>query len=211
MKTKDLIKMLQEADPKGEGHVRMAGGVPYYAESKEGYWDGPYSYIDENGNYVYSIQGYKIDLCCKDIQDFVCDEIGIDADYPWEKIKEKFKFEIGGYSIESQRNERAESVLKEARETYDMITNLNKNSLAKSIQDSLKRIEEGWRHFQNKDVDKNERPNMHVYYTWKFIKPDGKYDSGSNIYMTQGFLKSDLFMRVDNEVEKGYYEWILKK
>ena len=50
MKTSEFIKMLQEADPSGEAHVRMYGGVPKFAELKPGYWDGPYSYIDEEGN-----------------------------------------------------------------------------------------------------------------------------------------------------------------
>ena len=31
MKTKDFIKMLQDADPSGELHVRMQGGIPRFA------------------------------------------------------------------------------------------------------------------------------------------------------------------------------------
>lgn len=50
MTTSEFIKMLQDADPSGEAHIRMSGGVPKYAELKEGYWDGPYSYIDSDGN-----------------------------------------------------------------------------------------------------------------------------------------------------------------
>lgn len=38
MKTKDFIKMLQDADPEGEGYIRMEGGVPVYAEAKESYY-----------------------------------------------------------------------------------------------------------------------------------------------------------------------------
>jgi len=34
MKTKELIKILQKADPSGEAHVRMDGGVPTYANTK---------------------------------------------------------------------------------------------------------------------------------------------------------------------------------
>jgi len=59
MKTSEFIKMLQEADPSGEAHIRMEGGIPRFAELKEGYWDGPYSYLDEEGNWVYSTEGNK--------------------------------------------------------------------------------------------------------------------------------------------------------
>ena len=47
MTTSQFIKMLQEADPSGEAHIRMDGGIPLFAELKPGYWDGPYEYIDE--------------------------------------------------------------------------------------------------------------------------------------------------------------------
>lgn len=44
MKTKELIKLLQEEDPTGEGYVRFSSGAIIGAVVKEGYWDGPYSY-----------------------------------------------------------------------------------------------------------------------------------------------------------------------
>ena len=52
MTTSQFIKMLQEADPSGEAHIRMEGGIPLFAELKPGYWDGPYEYIDEDDNYL---------------------------------------------------------------------------------------------------------------------------------------------------------------
>lgn len=208
MKTKDLIKMLQDADPSGEGYVRMAGGVPYHAEPKNGYWDGPYSYIDDNGNYVYSIEGYKVDLCCKDITDFV--QENVDENTTWEEVERKFIFKLGGYATKEQHDQRAESILKEAKEAFEFVSKLEKDSLQKSINDAVQRLKEGWRHFQNKDVDKDEKPNIHKYYTWKFKNHEGKYDGGSNLYMTEGLQKSDLFERIDNNAEPGYYEWILK-
>ena len=70
MKTKDFIKMLQEADPSGEAYIRMQGGVPHCAELKEGYWDGPFQYIDDDGNFVTSIKEFKVDIHCIDILKF---------------------------------------------------------------------------------------------------------------------------------------------
>ena len=71
MTTKELIEMLQKADPTGNAHIRMEGGIPWFAELKEGYWDGPYSYLDEDGNWVYTTKGDKVDLHMIDVYDFV--------------------------------------------------------------------------------------------------------------------------------------------
>lgn len=62
MTTGQLIKLLQEADPSGEAHMRMEGGIPWFVECKPGYYDGAYSYIDENKNFVYSTEGWKVDV-----------------------------------------------------------------------------------------------------------------------------------------------------
>src|SRR6478736_6177195 len=104
MTTAEFIKILQVADPKGTAHIRMEGGIPLFAELKEGYWDGPYSYMDEEGNYVYSTRGSKVDIHCMDIWSFVERNFthGITT---FDDIEKKFKFELG-YSIESQRKER---------------------------------------------------------------------------------------------------------
>jgi len=63
MTTGEFIKMLQEEDPSGKAHLRMDGGIPWFEECKAGYYDGPYSYIDENKNFVYKKKdgrGFKI-------------------------------------------------------------------------------------------------------------------------------------------------------
>lgn len=221
MKTKDFIKMLQEADPEGEGYLRMDGGIPQFATAKEGYWDGPYAYVDENGNYVYSIQGYKVDLYCMDIDDYVGQHIDIHNPNNWEEIKSKFVFELGGYCIESQRNERAEGVLKQAKEAFDMHTKIWKDLLEQSIKHALDRVEEGWRFFQDKKVDGTEKPGYYKFYHWKIIEPNNKKILGiiptkdkihsSNMHDTNGVLHSGLFEKLDNNEMSGYYEWKLKK
>lgn len=211
MKTKDFIKMLQEADPKGEAHIRMYGGIPRFAELKEGYWDGPYSYIDEDGNYVYSASGMKVDIYCEDIDDFVERNFNLHDPDNWENIKDKFKFDLNVYGSESSRNEKAQRVLKTAKEDYEMIYDIHKRSFDESEARAVRYVgEEGWTFFQNKLVDdKSLRPNMHHYYTWKIYDKDGNLQS-SNIYNVQGVYKSDKFERVDNGEKVGYYQWVMK-
>ncbi len=210
MKTKDFIKMLQEEDPSGEAHVRMSGGIPYSAESKAGYWDGPYSYIDDDGNYVYTTQGVKVDIYCRDIDDFVSSKFNLHDPDNWEYIKSKFKFDLS-YSIPEHRKEREDRILNSAKESYDMIFEIHNRHFEEEKKISLERASSGWTWFQNKLVDdSNLKPNKHHYYTWKVYDENGKED-GSNIYNVQGVYKSGLFEKLDNNKIPGYYEWILKK
>lgn len=118
MKTKDFIKMLQDADPSGELHVRMQGGIPQFAIRKPGYWDGHYSYIDEDGNWVESEEGDKIDIYCQDIDDYV--EREFSKDITLEEMKEKFKFKLLGG--EERNKETKERIMKRVEESYnDMV------------------------------------------------------------------------------------------
>ncbi len=209
MKTKDFIKMLQEADPSGEAHIRLGDGIPVYAELKAGYWDGPYSYIDEEGNYVYSSAGEKVDIYCRDIEGFVSHHFNLHDPDNWEKIKSRFKFDLT-YAIPEQRNERENGILDSAREAYDMLFEIYDRSFKEQKEVSIERANKGWTWFQNKLVDdENLKPNMHHYYTWLVYDENGK-EQGSNIYNTQGVYKSGLFERLDNDVKRGYYQWVLK-
>ncbi len=45
MKTKDLIKLLQETDPSGELQCSVNGVDIYFAQVKAGYWDGVYQVL----------------------------------------------------------------------------------------------------------------------------------------------------------------------
>jgi len=117
MKTKDFIKLLQSEDPTGEAFIRMPGGVPLFAEKKIGHWDGPYFYIDEENNFVYTEKEYKIDIYCYDIEKFIEDSIAKNKLITWEKIMEKIKFETASTG-ESRIKER---YLKIAKDYYDEI------------------------------------------------------------------------------------------
>lgn len=85
MKSKEFIKMIQEADPTGEKYIRLSDGIPIFADPKPGYWDGPFAYINEDGKYVTSISGDKIDICIKSPADFIWS----DLDREFDKIKKE--------------------------------------------------------------------------------------------------------------------------
>jgi len=209
MTTSEFIKMLQEADPEGNAHIRMEGGIPVFAEHKAGYWDGPYSYIDEDGNYVYSTKGSKIDLHCRDIDGFVEHHFDLHDPDNWDNIKKMFKFELT-YSFPEQRKEREDRILKIAKEAWDEEYEMEKRFFDENIKRNSDNAKDGWTWFQNKEVDNKElKPNMHHYYTWKVYDKDEK-EQGSNLHNTHGVYKSGLFERLDNNKKPGYYQWVLK-
>jgi hypothetical protein len=121
MKTSEFIEILRKADPSGKSNIRIQGGIPIFAELKQGYWDGPYSYIDKDGNYTYSSEGYKVDIHCIDIWDFV--ERNMDRETKWEEIEDKFKFKLT-YTSKERKDEIINSILKEAKEAYNDIKSI---------------------------------------------------------------------------------------
>jgi hypothetical protein len=111
MKTKDFINMLQKADPTGEGYIRLPdGGAPWFAEAKEGYWDGPYQYLEKrnesdthyhNATLITSSLGYKVDIYVKDTVDIIWDEKG-DMD----RIRKRIRFDYSNYANSEQQVEK---------------------------------------------------------------------------------------------------------
>jgi len=209
MKTKDFIKMLQDEDPSGEGYLRFPGGFPYCVEAKEGYWDGPYSYFDKNNNYVTSSEGYKIDVRCMDVEGFVETHFDKHDQNNWENIKKKFKFNFEDYCYESQRKEKEDRILKHAKESYDEMCEIHERIYLSALDEMKENAEKGWTWFQNREVEENQIPNMHVYYTWKIYDEKGK-EQGSNLHMTESVQHSGEWEKLDNGVKKGYYQWKLK-
>jgi hypothetical protein len=209
MTTSEFIKMLQEADPSGQAHIRMEGGIPRFAELKPGYWDGPYSYLDEKGNWVYSTEGAKVDIHCEEIYDYVSEMLGTYRTPSWEEIEKRFIFKLG-YSIETQRKEREDRILNQAREAYDETVEMHKRFQEDGEKRALENSEKGWTWFQNKLVDDQTlKPNAHHYYTWIVLDENAK-DRGSNLHNVEAVYKSGLFERHDNGVKEGYYQWIKK-
>lgn len=205
MTTSEFIKMLQEADPEGTAHVRMEGGVPYYAEHKPGYYDGPYAYIDKDGNYVQTSQGSKVDLYCKSSTEYVWDNemdwnsFQEDPEIAWERLKTKFKFDYGNYAVESQRNDRVESFFKNLRTEFDEYIAYSAKSNNKYLDEVIGNYNKGWRFFQKKD-------HKMKFYDWKILTPSGKND-GANWATTGPILLSEKFKMIDHG---DYLEWVLK-
>lgn len=142
MKTKDFIKMLQEADPTGEAFIRLpGGGAPWFAEAKEGYWDGPYQYLeprdcnDTKGHYstlVTSVKESKVDIHVKDMETIVWEEKG-----EMDKIKNRFKFEFNGFHLDSQKekeNKQWIAIEKEALRAKECHNRLLIESTEKTIE-----------------------------------------------------------------------------
>lgn len=209
MTTAEFIKMLQEADPSGQAHIRMDGGIPKSAELKEGYWDGPYSYLDVEGRWVYSSEGAKVDIYTTDIEDFTIKGFNAYNIPEWEEIKKKFIFKLGSYISDENRSQRERSILEQAKESYDWSKKFYMEMRERIEGDAIERANKGWTWFQNKEVDSNIKPNPHVYYTWIVLDENGK-NLGSCLDHVQAVYSSGLFERHDNGLKKGYYQWIKK-
>src|SRR3972149_1193684 len=197
MTTAEFIKMLQEADPDGTAHVRMEGGVPYYAEHKAGYYDGPYEYIDENDRFVLTNLGDKVDIYCKNPADILWDghwtPWGDPYDVAWEKLKAKFVVDFGAYANEEQRNERVDSFFKSRKEEFDSMIASQGPSWEEHLDDVIKRYRAGWRFYQCKDE------GAWKYYDWKIITPLGINDGGANLATSCPILESGRFRSVEVE------------
>lgn len=204
MKTKDFIKMLQEEDPSGECYIRLNGDPIWFAEQKEGYWDGPYNFIEkgEDGKYTWtaSTKGHKVDIHTMDMFSF-SERYGGD----WEEVKKHIKVE---YTY-LDNGDRERQFMEHAKEECDQYKEMRESLYEKGHNDMKENAKKGWRWFQNKDVDKNEKPNLHKYYTWK-IYDEKKKERMSSVYNTESIMKSGDWEKVDNKKKKGYYEWIFK-
>ena len=116
MTTSEFIKLLQDEDPSGTAHIRMDGGFPKFAILKEAYYDGGYSYINGNNEYVTTNKsGSKIDIYCMDIDLFV--ETNMNINITWEEIKNKFVFDF--YGSEECVKEQCEWTLNKAKESFE--------------------------------------------------------------------------------------------
>lgn len=85
MKTKELIRQLQEADPSGELECNTGGADIRFVERLEGYYDGPYEVLlwDETRPYAPIIgakittRGEKVKLHTSSIRDVILDDVDI--------------------------------------------------------------------------------------------------------------------------------------
>ncbi len=90
MKTKELIRQLQEADPEGEKEVCVGNVDIYFVEKKAAYWDGNLQVLQHDPELIgkcWSIvgakvleKGYKLNLSCVDIESLVYEDPGVEVD-----------------------------------------------------------------------------------------------------------------------------------
>ena len=206
MKTKDLIELLRNADPTGEGYIMLDEyDVPLFLEYKIGYWDGAYSYLDETGRMVVSTKDSKFDLYCKGVEDVVWDDLDgkvdaerfkcvesdtpfhFDKDHWWERLKEAFKFDS------SVTDDMKAKLLKKAEELYDRWVSYRRESDAEWEERTLKEHADGIRFFQAKEVDQHG-------YRHFFSEPDPHKGRGGLCSGTISvLLYSGLFKKLELE------------
>ena len=207
MKTKELIKLLQEADPTGESHVRLDGGIPIFVESKPGYYDGSYSYFDENKKYCISKMDNKVDVYTTSIFDYVMDNMG---SYPNNKtideVLSQFKFYLS--ENEEQNEIQKERYVKQIIDAYNENIKMDEDLYKKALNEMIDNALVGWTWFQNKLVDTIGKE--HHYYTW-LVYNENEKNMGSCVHNTESIVKSGLWEKVDNNKIEGYYEWVYKK
>ena len=207
MKTKELIKLLQEADPTGESYVRMDGGIPICVELKPGYYDGSYSYYDEDRKYCISKMGTKVDIHTTSIFDYVMDNMG---SYPNNKtiedVLEQFNFYLG--DTEEQNNSQKERYVQQIIDAYNENIKIDEQLYKKALDEMIDNALVGWTWFQNKLVDTIGKEHHH--YTW-LIYNENEKKMGSTIHNTESIVTSGLWEKTNNNKIEGYYEWIYKK
>lgn len=193
MKTKDFIKMLQKEDPSGEGYVRIGGGAIIFAETKLGYWDGPYEYKDENDVLVSSIQGYKIDIHTESMEDIVWE-----CDGDMDKVREKIRFEYQGYLDKGEK--RINDIWKSLEKKAEYVREKHQESLKNYTEKIIKRYKKD--DFIIEKINE-EHPLLMTNFSWKHGEKlsicGGEYDV---------IFDTDLFEKVD--YKKGYYKLKIK-
>lgn len=125
MKTKELIELLQKEDPSGECHIRLNDGEPlFFACRKPGYWDGPYSYLEEDEDnkliWVQSTKGEKVDIETIDLFGFAERYKG-----DWEEMKKHIRVEYT-YMDDSREKDFFEKAKKECDEYNEIEEHINK-------------------------------------------------------------------------------------
>lgn len=155
MKVKDFIKMLQDADPSGESYINMSGGVPIFADNMPGYYDGHYSYIDSENNWIVTTENSKVTLYSRDKYDQV--EYLFDRGLSLEQVIEKFIFK-------GVRNEIKEYYIKEITNTYNMFCDVESYLKDNMMNSLIEQYSKGLRIYRTI----NKIGEKHDYYSYDF-------------------------------------------
>lgn len=121
MTTSEFIKMLQEADPEGNAHVKTGFGVPVAAHVVPGYYDGSYLYFDGE-KLTGSIKNNKIVIETLNPFDYTFHVLDT---WPLNKLYPSFEELFEQYFDVKQLHERdQERIRKESKQGYDEFTKI---------------------------------------------------------------------------------------
>lgn len=186
MKSKELIKQLQEADPTGEVEVYGCAGAIHFIELMPGYWDGTCEYFEQSKFFPE-----KMFVTDKLDQKILIREINL----------EEFIFTVGGdlsrVILNVRDPERWEKKCEEyTKEVKKIIKELNDAQFKDFMQKFI--IEK----FEIICPDKTKADKFHEQY-WR---KDGKLDK-----LCQGdcviVLKSGFFKQIE---DSNYIKYVLK-
>lgn len=206
MTTKELIELLQKTDPEGTHHVRIrGGGCPVDAIVFPGYYDGSYSYYDEENNFVVTSSGVKVDIFCTDWQTVLWDR---DGDYS------KIKIDMSAYTYkEKETGEWMDKLKKESEYVISWLKEFHEKIFNEKI---LPKFKEGWLAYD----DKYKLDNGRIIPFPKWIREEeGGEETDLMICGAQYIFrhykddkhKNDIFYQVFEEFEKGGVRyWKLK-
>jgi hypothetical protein len=191
MKSKELIKRLQEEDPSGEGHVVVDNKDIFFLEWKPGYWDGRYTVLvrDEKKKPYYDIvgaeyrsDGDKLNINTMDWEDVLLD----DPDAPI-KVVDTF--------CEKKMQAEVDKCRANMKAMYDKFE-------AKALEEVTAKINDGWQIRQ-----KAEYPITKCHHQ-EFFKDDKieKLNQGQCIVVV---LRNKFIACIDDK-NPEYIYWRLK-
>jgi hypothetical protein len=194
MKSGTLIKLLQEIDPSGELHVRASNGEAIYGvERKEGYWDGPYMYFEDDNIFeklYISSKGEKIDIKSAGYEDVI-----------WQDNGDISRIKIIGEDSSSYK-EHFEKVSKEAKRFHE-------NSIKEFTFTVMHKIlSEGFKIGRMKKNDSKKLEDKLMFYFKKnFLKERKDLENQLNQGSKCAVEESGLFDEIDHG---NWVEWRLK-
>jgi hypothetical protein len=154
MKTKDIIKILQELDPDGENIVTVENNAILSISKVSGYYNGPYQHYDNKGVLSIISSGDKILIGTIDKEDIIWGEEG-----DMEKIKKRIKINLDSYVNKEEETKNIWSKIEElALEVKGYSDNINLET-KKSV---IKKYKSGW-----KVILPKQHKNIHMDIRWK--------------------------------------------
>jgi len=211
MKTKELIRQLQEMDPEGELHVTGDSGAILDVQRMPGYYDGPGHYMEDSdcfpSNYAIDYKNDKVVITCISVDEFIWNHEG---DYS----------KIDLIMNNSEKKDYIESFKKEA----DRYHAFHESNQKRAIVSIMERTTAG-----NTSIYQHKEANK---YVMSFINLNKFKDTekAAQIMCRKGYeghvklgishlnqgqasalIESSIFERVDHGVLSDYYIWRVKQ